>query len=123
MRLPPLSNPLMEITSMTKDIKHKNDQTASTHTPGPWHASPSQPSDGSNCYWLHAPDCRGEIACIYGPQGGTNEANAQLITAAPTMLEALRAASEWIDGQLFVPRKEIQETVRRAVAEAEGLAA
>jgi hypothetical protein len=38
-------------------------------------------------------------------------------------MDHLRAASAWIDAQLFVQRIEIQETLRKTIAEATGRAA
>ena len=43
--------------------------------------------------------------------------------AAPMLLEALIAASDWIDAQLGKPRSEIQEQVKQAIASAIGRAA
>ena len=43
--------------------------------------------------------------------------------AAPKLLEALIAASDWIDAQLGEPRSEIQAKVKQAIAEATGRAA
>ena len=37
---------------------------------------------------------------------------------ATELLDALRAASDWIDAQIFAPRNEIQATVRAAIAKA-----
>jgi hypothetical protein len=44
-------------------------------------------------------------------------------SAAPKLLEALHAASAWIDAQLFEQRTEIQECIRQAITLAEGRAA
>ena len=43
--------------------------------------------------------------------------------AAPMLLEALIAASDWIDAQLGKPRYEIQAQVKQAIAAATGRAA
>lgn len=43
--------------------------------------------------------------------------------AAPMVLEALIAASDWIDAQLGKPRSEIQAQVKQAIAAAIGRAA
>jgi hypothetical protein len=48
---------------------------------------------------------------------------ARLRNAAPKLLEALLAASDWIDAQVGVRRTEIQAQVRQAIAEATGRAA
>jgi hypothetical protein len=43
----------------------------------------------------------------------------RLRKAAPELLAALRAASDWIDGQTFVPRTDIQATIQAALAKAD----
>lgn len=50
------------------------------------------------------------------------DAEVTLRAAAPKLLATLKAAGEWIDGQLFEQRVEIQATIRLAIAEAEGRA-
>lgn len=50
----------------------------------------------------------------------TTRANARLMAAAPQMLEALLAASDWIDAQLGEPRTEIQAIIQQAIADATG---
>jgi len=42
----------------------------------------------------------------------------RLRKAAPQLLAALQAASEWIAAQLFVPRTAIQATIQAAIAKA-----
>src|SRR5713226_449760 len=42
----------------------------------------------------------------------------RLRKAAPEMLEALQAASDWIDVQVFVPRTDIQATIQAAIVKA-----
>ncbi len=44
----------------------------------------------------------------------------RLRRAAPKLLEALQAASEWIDARIGVPRIEIQAKIQQAIAEATG---
>lgn len=51
------------------------------------------------------------------------EDHLRIMHAGPKLLETLRTASEWIDGQHFVQRTLIQETIRMAIAEATGRAA
>ena len=51
------------------------------------------------------------------------DAHLRIMHAAPKLLEALLAASEWIDAQHFVQRTLVQETIRHAIAEATGRAA
>ncbi len=42
----------------------------------------------------------------------------RLRKAAPVLLEVLHAAADWIDAQIGVPRTQIQEKVRAAIANA-----
>ena len=59
-----------------------------THTPGPWLAEPTVPSDGFNCWHITTPS--GDIAWSKGYQHEPEkQANAHLIAAAPDMLAAL----------------------------------
>jgi hypothetical protein len=51
------------------------------------------------------------------------DAHLRLMHAGPKLLEALIAASEWIDAQLGKPRTEIQARVQQAIADAKGRAA
>lgn len=57
------------------------------HTPGPWAAAPSVPEEGSECFWVYS--ARGQIGCVNGPQNDEQTANANLIAAAPDLLEEL----------------------------------
>ena len=50
------------------------------------------------------------------------DAHLRIMHAGPKLLEALRTVSEWINAQHFVQRALIQETIRRAIAEATGRA-
>jgi hypothetical protein len=94
------------------------------HSPGPWHRDD-----------LLALNGRPVIARTTGRipisantddwlgYDGEDEANAYVIAAAPELLEALEAASDWIDAQLGEPRLEIQAKVQAAIAKATGRAA
>lgn len=115
--------------------------TKSKHTPGPWNVSASQVSGRG--YSRHIDTPHGRIISIGSHDirsGGTHasytqafddlpfsmevaEANARLIAAAPDLLKALTAASDWIDAQLGEPRTLIQGMVQQAVAKATGEAA
>lgn len=56
------------------------------HTPGPWEALPTVPSDGFDCWTIQAAD--GELAWSKGYQNeAVRQANARLIAAAPTLYE------------------------------------
>jgi hypothetical protein len=50
-------------------------------------------------------------------------AHLRIMHAGPKLLETLRTASEWIDAQLFAKRNDIQEIIRKAIADATGRAA
>jgi hypothetical protein len=108
-----------------------------THTPGPWDYRPEE--DGK-------PITNGTIAVAYmdayrpeEDDGGAwekeTEANARRIIAAVNaceglstealemgivteLLDALQAASDWIDTQTFVPRTDIQARLRAVIAKA-----
>jgi hypothetical protein len=51
------------------------------------------------------------------------DAHLRVMHAGPRMLEALTAASDWIDAQIGTRRTEIQAIVKQAIAEATGRAA
>jgi hypothetical protein len=51
------------------------------------------------------------------------DAHLRIMHAGPKLLDALIAASDWIDAQLGKPRAEIQSRVQHAVAEATGRSA
>lgn len=58
------------------------------------------------------------------PEGGDpvppTLAAMRLMAAAPKLLTALIAASDWIDAQVGRPRTEVQATIQKAIAEATG---
>lgn len=86
------------------------------HTPGPWRAVSSMPSEGFNCWWLMAGSR--DIATISGYQGDTEcEANARLIAAAPFMLEALKIVMQ--HGRIDNSEARMQ-LVASAIVKAEG---
>jgi hypothetical protein len=49
-----------------------------------------------------------------------NAAIGRLLQTAPKLLNALIAASDWIDAQIGKPRAELQAKVHQAIAEATG---
>src|ERR1700733_5633264 len=76
---------------------------SATHTPGPWHYNSHE--DGKPIYNI------GNFAIAYmdaytpdEDDGGAwereTDANGNLVAAAPEMLAALQAASDWIDAQI-----------------------
>jgi hypothetical protein len=111
---------------MTKETKH---------TPGPWGIRQKESimdnallivasNDSGQTFGGHIVTQLCDPATYKGCKNFSPEeqiANARLIAAAPTLLTALQAASDWIDAQLGVPRTEIQAIVQLAIAEAEGV--
>jgi hypothetical protein len=120
------ANPLPKTTQEKgidmNDLKHKATQTAS-HTTGDWRLN------GSHGDYEYAAIESGDklIAMVLTEnecQATPEEiANAKLLVAAPELLDALQAASQWIDAQLFEQRTEIQQKINDAIAKATGRAA
>lgn len=76
------------------------------HTPGPWEAKGEDHSERGWCVI----DATGMLVARR-----LTEANARLIAAAPDMLEALKAAEEWMT-------REVAETRRMTLPPALGIA-
>jgi len=87
-----------------------NDLVAS-HLPSTKLARLANRPFGTGCFWL--PEEEGEEMPMLVRQ-------MQVMTAAPKLLAALLAASDWIDTQAGEPRTEIQATVQQAIADATG---
>lgn len=96
--------------------------TKSQHTPGPWKVT-----GGETSFYPMA--VRSEVSqiCEFHTWDVQKEANARLIAAAPDLLEALKAAQNWlreyhlsmdspIDDGLF----DLDDTIQQAIAKAEG---
>ena len=90
-------------------------------TPGPW----------SLCNWMVGNNTPTGEVTICGPEGDEhictmdgnedNQANANLIAAAPAMYEALRQALTTIEQTLsIIERNKIRDNVLNALAQAEG---
>lgn len=99
------------------------------HTPGPWSfgADPcpdnataiaickenidahTKPSSG-HFFVVFTPDGRRTAMVGHGPDGA---ANARLIAAAPELLEALKEASLWVDGDL---KTNVQAAISKATS-------
>lgn len=63
--------------------------TQTPHTPGPW--QDRGPIGAGK--WITAPE--GQVAVVYGPNTNpASEANARLISAAPCLLDALKAVMQ-----------------------------
>lgn len=103
---------------------------AAAPSPGPWQATPTDPSEGGEFYWITACPASNqerEIATVSGPQNARNAANARLIAAAPNLLAALKEARDhvwacWDDGHAEHAGeiKADLDKVDAAIAEAEG---
>ena len=69
------------------------------HTPGPWAAD----ADGDECFWVTGPNRSEPVICDMvarnedGSFTAEDDANAELIAAAPQMLSALRELRELAD--------------------------
>jgi len=63
----------------------------SNYTPGPWRHEPHQASHGDK---IAVVDAIGRILALIPGHKATDKANAQLIAAAPELLEALQYARE-----------------------------
>lgn len=87
-----------------------------TPTPGPWHVGPHYKSDVES---RHGRIC--ECGITRGPQA---EVNAQLISAAPDLLQACRDTMDYWDSTGFSDCEEgcncIVDQMRAAIAKATG---
>ena len=97
-----------------------------THAPGPWHAF--QGGDKGSFEITHANGNGGSTTVAFTPYGGDGNrhwANAQLISAAPEMLEALKEVVEWV-GKETAPLDQMPDAMvalllaREAIEKAEG---
>ena len=87
----------------------------SKHTPGPWHIDPAAEYDAAE-YDINAKDS--DIASVWQDNKSDDqeaEANANLIAAAPELLEALKFAAERLECAGFMATAQ-----RSAIAKAEG---
>ena len=86
------------------------------HTPGPW---------GVGTGWIYAGDLKkGRLVCAEIPISEQGDANARLIAAAPELLEALKALTEYMqrlpqhsDRGINVP--ELRKMGEQAITKAE----
>ena len=62
----------------------------SAHTPGPWRV-------GEGTGYINQTAIEPSIGCVYG-KGEECVATAKLIAAAPDLLEACKAAEQWLSG-------------------------
>lgn len=102
-----------------------NDEPVQMHTPGPWHIGSLPPpqwryiaaNDGSTVAAVSEWDKEGNL--IQDFQNGSSKANARLISAAPEMLEALKALIKYRSAGHEVYGSACDQA-RAAIAKAEG---
>lgn len=107
------------------------DEPTPRHTPGPWFATPTDPSEGGEFFWITATprsNQEKEIGSVSGPQNARNAANARLIAAAPNMHRALEriwllvmADSEGVIVDAFDKMDEVFSIARGMLAEIAGV--
>ena len=71
-----------------------------THTPGPWHVDHDQASHGEKLCIVDAEGdiiVRTPITLPESPERAQDQANADLLAAAPELLVACREVAEWLD--------------------------
>ncbi len=88
--------------------------TQPTHTPAPWFASSNSAGDDGYSVAYPYTDIHG-IICY----GIKNKFNANLIAAAPELLEALELADAALSGS-NMNRNVVQKKVKSAIAKARG---
>ena len=88
----------------------------SEHTPGPWRVGGVEDLRHGRGRQIAADDAK--ICVVYGVRDPDVKANANLIAAAPEMLEALRSAMQCLDD--FVGDGPTYRMVEAAIAKAEG---
>jgi hypothetical protein len=89
------------------------------HTPGPWRqGGVKELSPTGKCREIVADD--GRIGLVYGTTDADCKANAQLIAAAPELLEACRLVFLWMIGGQPGPHSDsiVLEQVRLAIHKA-----
>jgi hypothetical protein len=93
------------------------------HTPGPWTITPPNGTTDDNVsHSICVPFCRlADVQEVGKP--GESEANAQLISAAPDLLAALKTCADWLSRSVCVDDLEMAANARAAIARAEGGAA
>lgn len=93
----------------------------SGHTPGPWGARPTDPSEAVDFWWLVSRDNR-DIGAINGSATDpVAQANARLIAAAPDLLEALvglLAVTDYIDKPTGKIGRAKRDAARAAISKA-----
>jgi hypothetical protein len=70
----------------------------SKHTPGKWYVTDAMKDIFDGCTVICSEEVDDAIICSMGGDMAEAEANARLIAAAPTMLEALKVIFDILDG-------------------------
>ena len=87
----------------------------SKHTPGPWDAIPDCPEEGHGDWYVVA-----ENEDVLSR--GSSRDDARLIAAAPDLLAALKAMSEYMAyAEILGEDKAVFKNARAAIAKAEGV--
>jgi hypothetical protein len=96
------------------------------HTPGPWRTDPDfardvQSADGKIAIYspFQCGDDRIKELRLFAPLRSEAEANARLIAAAPDLLAALRALTDWVEDQACFD-DDLVNAARAAIASATG---
>lgn len=84
------------------------------HTPGPW--TVTENPEAYKAPIIFGPEDDDLVCCMYGGQWQVVEANAQLIAAAPELLEALELLSETDGSPENVSSAEVLAARVRAIA-------
>jgi hypothetical protein len=90
------------------------------HTPGPWHVDEQNVHSGQVCT-CHG-DTPGTWYEVWSPNWGegiNQKANAQLIAAAPDLLEALKELRDWYRENVGLPACKANAAIAKAEGRAE----
>ena len=84
------------------------------HTPGPWMATGHETDPRWQVFYRHSSG--GLVRVAICDDDRDDGANARLIAAAPDLLDACKAALNWLSrcGQEGLVREEIEKTVKKA---------
>lgn len=83
-----------------------------SHTPGPWIYDASDLTGRMNIRKNHANGDTRILAYSWQDQNG--EANAKLMAASPTMLDALQAVADSIEGSDSLLARQVRDAIRKA---------
>lgn len=109
--------------------KNINQAPRTAHTPGPWKALPGNGGRSWPAIWTqNGSDFIAQLSCGARRPWKVALADADLIAAAPDMLDALKFAKEVIDDQSYRFHRDcrcqlcesLPQTINAAIAKAEG---